>query len=60
MSDPSARWSDLGQRMLSGGLVAGVGLIAVWMGGLAFHLIVAIVSGIVVMQLFSKTLRAMD
>lgn len=53
MSDGASpgRWNDLGARLLSGGLVAGVGLASVWIGGLFFHLIIAAISGIIVWEL---------
>ena len=45
------QWSDLGQRLLSGGIAAGVGLWIMWLGGFAFHVMIAIVSGIMVWEL---------
>lgn len=46
----AGQWSDLGQRMLSGGLFAAVGLFAVWLGGHPFHIFVAAICGIMVWE----------
>ncbi|QMU57567.1 MAG: phosphatidate cytidylyltransferase [Boseongicola sp.] len=40
------QWNDLSQRLISGGIAAGVGLAAMWMGGHVFHILVSIISGI--------------
>jgi len=45
------QWSDLSQRLLSGGIAAGVGLWLMWIGGLAFHLMIAAICGIMMWEL---------
>jgi len=45
------QWSDLGQRLLSGGIVACVGLWTMWLGGLAFHILIAVICGIMLWEL---------
>ena len=44
------QWSDLGQRLISGGIFAAAGLIAIWIGGHPFHLFVAAVCGIMIWE----------
>ena len=44
------QWSDLGQRLISGGLFAALGLFAMWLGGHPFHVFVAIICGIMVWE----------
>ena len=51
MSPAGGKWDDLIQRLVSGGIAAGVGLWAMWMGGHPFHLLVAIVTGIMIWEL---------
>jgi phosphatidate cytidylyltransferase len=46
----ASKWSDLTQRLVSGGTVAVVGLSLVWLGGLPFKLLVAAVAGIMVWE----------
>ena len=45
------RWNDLSQRLISGGIVAAIGLWAMWAGGFIFHLLIGVVAGIVVWEL---------
>ena len=45
------KWADLGQRLLSGGVAAAIGLAAMWMGGLIFHILIAAISGIMIWEL---------
>ena len=45
------QWSDLTPRLLSGAVVAGVGLWITWVGGLAFNVLVAAISGIILWEL---------
>lgn len=45
------QWSDLGQRLLWGGIAAGVGLWVMWVGGFSFHLLIALVCGIMMWEL---------
>ncbi|MEM9971780.1 MAG: phosphatidate cytidylyltransferase, partial [Pseudomonadota bacterium] len=51
MSAAGANWDDLIQRFVSGGIAAAVGLWAMWMGGHAFHALVAVVAGIMIWEL---------
>lgn len=48
---PSARWGDLGPRMLSATAMLVVGAVALWLGGAVFHLLVAAVTGLMVWEL---------
>ena len=51
MSDVTqGRWNDLGQRLVSGGIAAAVGLWLTWIGGMPFALMVAVVVGIMVWE----------
>ncbi|NNL18925.1 MAG: phosphatidate cytidylyltransferase [Boseongicola sp.] len=45
------QWSDLSQRLLSGGVAACVGLLIMWFGGLAFHILIAAICGIMMWEL---------
>lgn len=45
------QWNDLGQRLISGGLFAVVGIYTMWVGGAPFHLFVAAISGIMVWEI---------
>ena len=45
------QWSDLSQRIVSGGIAAGVGLYVMWVGGFAFHALIALVCGVMVWEL---------
>ena len=49
MSD--ARWADLAPRVLSGAAMVGIGLGAVWLGGLWFHALIAAICGLMVWEL---------
>lgn len=44
------QWHDLGQRLVSGGIFAAMGLFATWLGGLPFHIFVAAISGIMIWE----------
>lgn len=55
MTAGSGQWDDLLIRLASGGAVAGLGLAAVWLGGLWFHGFVAIVCGLMVWELARMT-----
>jgi len=50
MSD-AGRWSDLGPRFGVGALIAVVGLICVWLGGLPFLALTVLISGVMVWEL---------
>ncbi len=45
------QWSDLTPRLMSGAVAACVGLWLMWIGGLVFNLLVAVVSGIILWEL---------
>ena len=44
------QWNDLGQRLISGGIFAAIGLFAMWLGGHPFHAFVAVIAGIMVWE----------
>lgn len=44
------QWSDLSQRLISGGIFAVGGLYVIWLGGHPFHILVAVISGIMVWE----------
>lgn len=46
----SGRWNDLSQRLVSGGIAAGIGLGLTWVGGFPFALLVAVIVGIMVWE----------
>lgn len=50
MTSEGGKWGDLLPRILSGGIAAIFGLWVMWLGGLSFHLLVAVVSGIMVWE----------
>jgi len=45
------QWSDLGERLLSGAAIALAGLVAVWLGGVPFHIFVAAVTGVLIWEI---------
>jgi phosphatidate cytidylyltransferase len=45
------QWSDLTPRLISGGIGACVGLWLMWVGGMAFNVLVATISGIIIWEL---------
>ena len=47
----SDRWSDLAARLGSGALMVIVGIWAIWMGGDVFHVVVAVVCGLMIWEL---------
>ena len=47
----SERWSDLAVRLGSGALMVAVGIWAIWMGGDGFHVVVALVCGLMIWEL---------
>jgi phosphatidate cytidylyltransferase len=51
MSAASGRWDDLTTRMASGAVIAALGLLAVWIGGWVFQLVVALVCGVMIWEL---------
>jgi len=50
MTPPSGQWSDLSPRLLSGAIAAIVGLLLMWLGGHPFHILIAVVSGIMIWE----------
>jgi phosphatidate cytidylyltransferase len=50
MTTAGGQWGDLAQRLLSGGLFAVLGLFLIWVGGLAFHILVSVIAGIMVWE----------
>ncbi|MFZ7090706.1 phosphatidate cytidylyltransferase [Primorskyibacter sp. 2E233] len=46
-----ANWDDLKARLASGVAMVVVGLLAVWLGGLWFHLLIALATGLMVWEL---------
>jgi phosphatidate cytidylyltransferase len=51
MSNTSDRWADLSMRMMSGAAMVLVGLLGIWLGGLFFQLLVAVICGMMVWEL---------
>ncbi|KEJ88363.1 phosphatidate cytidylyltransferase [Sulfitobacter donghicola] len=47
----SEKWSDLATRVGSGLAMVFVGALCIWMGGLTFHLLVAVICGLMVWEL---------
>ena len=46
----AGQWSDLSQRLLSGGIAAAIGLWLMWLGGLPFKFLIAIIVGLMVWE----------
>jgi phosphatidate cytidylyltransferase len=57
MSDVPGRWDDLSTRMTTSAVIAAVGLVAVWLGGVTFVIAVALVSALLIWELV-QILRA--
>lgn len=51
MSALGGKWEDLAVRMTSGAVIAGIGLVAMWLGGLWFHALVALICAVMVWEL---------
>ncbi|SNR39909.1 phosphatidate cytidylyltransferase [Puniceibacterium sediminis] len=47
----TSRWDDLLPRLISAVIMVAVGLLAIWQGGLVFHALVVLVSGVMVWEL---------
>ncbi|WP_375262609.1 phosphatidate cytidylyltransferase [Palleronia sp.] len=47
----SRRWNDLGERIGVGAIIAGIGLVCMWLGGLTFAALTIFVSGVMVWEL---------
>ena len=46
----AGQWSDLSQRLLSGGIAAAIGLWLMWLGGLPFKFLIAAIVGLMVWE----------
>ena len=46
----AGQWSDLSQRLLSGGIAAAIGLWLMWLGGLPFKFLIAVIVGLMVWE----------
>jgi len=51
MSSAQNQWADLRDRMGAGAVMVLVGIIGIWMGGHVFHVLVALICGIMVWEL---------
>ncbi len=51
MGNRSDQWSDLKARLGAGAVMVLIGLIGIWMGGHVFHLLVALICGVMVWEL---------
>jgi len=51
MTTETEKWSDLAVRLTSGGLMVLVGLGGIWVGGHVFHVMVALICGLMVWEL---------
>lgn len=51
MAKNPEQWSDLSARMFSGAAMVVVGLLGIWFGGHVFHVLVAIICGLMVWEL---------
>lgn len=51
MKSAEGKWGDLGQRMVSGGAAAALGLAVMWYGGFPFHILVSLICGLIVWEL---------
>ena len=51
MTDASGRWDDLTVRLATSAVIAAVGLVAVWLGGWFFVVLVALVSAVLIWEL---------
>ena len=51
MSSASDQWSDLKTRMGAGAAMVVIGLIGIWFGGHVFHLLVAVICGLMAWEL---------
>ena len=49
------KWSDLATRVGSGVTMVLIGAICIWMGGLTFHILVAVICGLMVWELVGST-----
>lgn len=51
MSAGESRWSDLGLRLGSGAAMVAIGVAGIWLGGDVFHVLVAVICGLMVWEL---------
>ncbi|MEM6887822.1 MAG: phosphatidate cytidylyltransferase [Pseudomonadota bacterium] len=52
-AEKSEKWADLAVRMASGAALVSIGLAGVWMGGHAFHVLIAAIAGLMIWELSS-------
>ncbi len=51
MTAETGKWSDLAARLASGGAMVVIGLAGIWVGGHVFHVMVAVICGVMVWEL---------
>lgn len=51
MSHAGGQWNDLGPRLISGGVFAAVSVSIMWWGGIPFHLLIVLISGVILWEL---------
>ncbi len=51
MIEAKGQWNDLSQRLISGAAAAALGLAVMWIGGFPFHILVALICGIMIWEL---------
>ena len=52
---PSGKWSDLRTRILSAIVMVAVGAVEIWLGGLAFAVLVVVLTGVMIWELAMMT-----
>ena len=52
---PSGKWSDLRTRILSAVVMVAVGAVEIWLGGLAFAVLVVALTGVMIWELATMT-----
>ena len=52
---PSGKWSDLRTRILSAIVMVAVGAVEIWLGGLAFAVLVVALTGVMIWELATMT-----
>jgi phosphatidate cytidylyltransferase len=55
MAAPTNRWADLRPRMISAGVMAGVGAVEIWLGGWTFSLLVILLTALMLWELGAMT-----
>ena len=51
MSTTSEKWADLGPRLMSAVAMVAIGLAGIWIGGHVFHVMVAVICGLMIWEL---------